>query len=490
MRPTGTSLTDRILQEARVSGLDGLRPPSLEAVERRRIEIWGLTVALFIVATAGAMLLSVWPGLTDSIPWVSPTVVRVTLPALSVGFLAYAVEKERALRRLSRLLVDERIVNAALANRVKELALLMTVGKAVNSVLRLEEVLDIILSSAVELLDGRGGSVMLVEGEELRPVAVRGEEASRHAPREVADRVAATREPRLYGGGRGGSGVVVPLINRDELLGVLTVTAGEERKFGEYDLRILTIFADQAAVSIANARLYEAQRARTTELAAVSQLKSEFVKVLSQELHTPLTSILGTVITLRGLDLSPKEQDGLLGVIERQGRRALRLIERLATDPLREKRPAAPSRPVDLVPVVRSVAQDYARAGGPVHVTTPSSCVVLGDEDVFRRVLVTLIDNAHKHGRPPVRVVVETDEDRALLSVLDAGPGVPPENRERIFDRRSRPDGGESTARSDLSIVRAVVTALRGRIWVEDAPHGGAAFRVSLPAHAPDRVAS
>ena len=74
---------------------------------------------------------------------------RIGTVVLVVGLAAYVMEKERHLRRLAKLLVDERVLGAALSNRLKELAMLYEAGKAMNSVLVVDEVLQLILSSAV-----------------------------------------------------------------------------------------------------------------------------------------------------------------------------------------------------------------------------------------------------------------------------------------------------------------------------------------------------
>src|SRR5260370_32727320 len=124
-----------------------------------------------------------------------------------MAFSLYVLEKEVHLRRLTRLLLGERVLTAALSNRLKELAALVTVGKAVNSVLNLTQVLDIILSSALELLGADGGSIMLLDGpDELLAVSVRGNSHAEGARLPVAECIAASvpqrRAPRLTAGPR------------------------------------------------------------------------------------------------------------------------------------------------------------------------------------------------------------------------------------------------------------------------------------------------
>jgi diguanylate cyclase (GGDEF)-like protein len=192
--------------------------------------------------------------------------------------------------------VEERVLSAALAGRLGRVEALLNSAKAMNAVLELDEVLDVILRSALELLDGRDGSIMLAQGEDtLRTVCARGTSAARGATvafgRGVAGRVAESREGVVVNGVLDParwqapglppaplSALCVPLMHRDALLGVMNINANPGRTFTEHDLRALTVFAEQAAGAIANARLYEEQ----------SLLASQN---LYHALHDPLTTL-------------------------------------------------------------------------------------------------------------------------------------------------------------------------------------------------------
>src|SRR5712691_11591790 len=251
-----SSFQGRLQREAKVSGLRDFRTPSLEAVERRRLQLWAVTLGILLLVTGAVVVLSISPAVGFARSWTWPLPVRLSTLLLAVGFSAYVVEKEFALRRLTGLLVDERVLTAALSNRLKELSALAAIGKAVNSVLGLEDVLNIILSSALELLGGKEGSIMLVEGaDRLRAFAVVGNDQAHGATARfgqgVAGHVAMTREPLLLSGTVDeemfpglvarthpvDSAICVPLINRGRLLGVLNISAPSDRLFSEYDLR-------------------------------------------------------------------------------------------------------------------------------------------------------------------------------------------------------------------------------------------------------------
>jgi signal transduction histidine kinase len=138
---------------------------------------------------------------------------------------------------------------------------------------------------------------------------------------------------------------------------------------------------------------------------------------------------------------------------------------------------------VDVSECVRVVARTYADAFGSIEVVAPESCHVVVDADILQQILVNLIDNAYTHGEPPIRVEVQPADQQVVMSVEDSGPGVPLEFRERIFDRFSRLEssGGRPETGSGLPIVRQLADACGGRVWVEDAPGGGAAFRAVFP---------
>ncbi|MGE5235329.1 MAG: putative bifunctional diguanylate cyclase/phosphodiesterase [Acidobacteriota bacterium] len=280
MEPINSSHEELTRQAARIAGLRSFDTPTLEAVERRRLQLWLLTLSLLVVVALALVLITLWREQGPAV-WLTPRRLQTGLLGLVVLFSAYAIEKELQLRRLTKLLVDERVLTAALTNRVHELGTILAAAKAMNLVLDLQEVLDTIVTSALELLDGHDGSIMLARGDELRTVAASGASQARGATTRVgqgvAGRVATSREPLLItgiltgaaksspyepaeGAVRPVSSMSVPLTHRDELLGVLNINARPDRVYNEYDLRALGLFGEHAAGAIANAQLHEEQK--------------------------------------------------------------------------------------------------------------------------------------------------------------------------------------------------------------------------------------
>ena len=134
------------------------------------------------------------------------------------------------------------------------------------------------------------------------------------------------------------------------------------------------------------------------------------------------------------------------------------------------------------VPVVL-VAEDHAAA------RPAPPAVILGEENKIRQVLTNLLGNATRFTSPdtPIEIVVRTDAETstAIVEIVDHGEGIPPQVREKIFQRfwradssRTRDTGGSGLG---LAIVSAIVAAHQGTVEVDETPGGGATFRVRLP---------
>ncbi len=283
----------RLEREARIVGIKGFSTPSLEAVDRRRSQLWTVAFAGLASLAAAVGLLTSTGG--HHLGFANRLGFRVGTVVLVVALAGYVMEKERHLRRLATLLVNERVLGAALSNRLKELAVLYEAGKALNSVLLLDEVLQLILSSAFELLEASGGFIMLLEGADNLVVACGAgdgaEDGGRLALGEgIAARVLRDREPLLVNGSVSENGhlgtesaVCVPLIHRGDILGVLILKGAAEHVYSEHDLRAVSLFAEHAAIAVANARLYEAERALSVELS-------------HRVVHDPLTGAANRVL--------------------------------------------------------------------------------------------------------------------------------------------------------------------------------------------------
>lgn len=211
----------------------------------------------------------------------------------------------------------------------------------------------------------------------------------------------------------------------------------------------------------------------------------EFVADASHELRTPLTSILAN------LELLETELTGEQREMATSALRSSRRMRRLVADLLLLARADAgrqqPMRPLDLAAVAREAASEALALSDdhPLSLDLPDRVPVRGVDDDLHRVVGNLVENALIHTPPgtPVTVSVRRNGDEAVLEVSDRGPGVPPEMRERIFNRFTRGAANPTTRGSGLglAIVRAVANAHRGRVALGDAVGGGARFTITLP---------
>ncbi|GAA2616401.1 HAMP domain-containing sensor histidine kinase [Actinomadura fulvescens] len=208
-----------------------------------------------------------------------------------------------------------------------------------------------------------------------------------------------------------------------------------------------------------------------------------FVADASHELRNPIAS-LRTELEVAAAHPELLDLDGLTEEVVRLQRLAadLLLLARLDAG----ERAVAP-RPVALADLLREEVARRGPAGGPpIGLDLQAAPRVLGSRDRLARVLTNLLDNAQRHASSEVNVTLRVEDDRwAVMEITDDGPGVPPADRERIFERfvrlddaRSRDDGGAGLG---LAIARDLVRVQGGTLTVEAAPGGGALFRIRLP---------
>jgi two-component system, OmpR family, sensor kinase len=209
-----------------------------------------------------------------------------------------------------------------------------------------------------------------------------------------------------------------------------------------------------------------------------------FVADASHELRTPLTTIQGNAGLLASRTLSDAtRQEAARDVIAETGRMA-RLVDRLLT-----LARADSGLGLELLPVeMKAVADEVCRQASQGHpsirlLVETGEAEVNGDEDELRQLIWILLDNAFRYARSEVLVRVFTEGDWARLLVADDGPGIPPAQRERVFERFYRADPSRTGGHPGLglSIARWITGQHAGRIVAGQAMLGGAALLVDLP---------
>lgn len=227
--------------------------------------------------------------------------------------------------------------------------------------------------------------------------------------------------------------------------------------------------------------------------------KDGWIAQVSHELRTPLTPIKGFLHTLarRDAELTTEDRSRIYEIMLREEKRLEALVDSL----LRSTQLDAAGMAVDRTEVAwadRLEEQvELVRRQDPSRRieldVEPGAGAVLADEGLAIGVLTNLLSNALKYadGGGPVEVVVESDGDEVITSVIDHGPGIPRSDRVRIFDKFTRL--GNHLTRSQqgvglgLHIAKQSIERLDGRIWVDETPGGGATFRFTLPRAEPVR---
>lgn len=216
-----------------------------------------------------------------------------------------------------------------------------------------------------------------------------------------------------------------------------------------------------------------------------------FVGDASHELRTPLTSIRGFAELYRqGALPAPADVDRAMSRVEAEASRMGLLVEDLLLLARLDQQRPLDRTAVDLFELASDAVQDAlaVEPGRQISVEIAGDGpppVVSGDEARLRQVLGNLVSNALTHSTSAVTVRVSTQSSLATVEVIDAGPGIAPHDRAKVFERFFRADSSRTRASGGsglgLSIVAALVTAHDGTVTVDDTPGGGATFRVTLP---------
>ncbi len=303
--------------------------------------------------------------------------------------------------------------------------------------------------------------------------------------RDVLERVFAGGEPMYY----------TALQTGPEPGGVFEVLVAPRR----HGTKIVeAIYAARRVTELAEAHRALKQARREAETARAALLQAQLQRrrmstLLVHDFNGPLSTILANAQFLQGAVAAPQAQDGLRDLIA-AAERIQRMTENmLDVDRAEDGKLVPVPSPMDVRTVVETCARGArARAGASRHtvavVFAPEVRSIVADEQLVRRVLENLIDNALKYAPPGSEVGISATlaGESLQLRVSDLGPGVPDAFKERIFetyvrlepeiDRQARPGLGLS-----LTMCQVAVRAHGGRIWVEDHEPTGAVFCVELP---------
>ena len=278
-----------------------------------------------------------------------------------------------------------------------------------------------------------------------------------------------------------------------ETLGLLSGNLPATRSWERADQDLLDLFASEVGVALRNAELFgqiDKQNARLLELDAA---KDEFLRGVSHNLQTPLTSIRAYVEQLRASS-TEAAQDRRLQIVAEQADRLTRLVRQLLTVTRLEAGVLRPE--VEVI----ALGLRVRRAWEALNAATVDfelrddgrGWLAVADPDQLDQVLWALLDNAVKYGGREGRILVEVTADdstrRLNLTIADHGPGVSAADRKRVFTRFTRGAAqmsGDGTGLG-LYVSRQLLRKMGGELTLDPAgPRQGATFRITLPGEPP-----
>ncbi len=253
---------------------------------------------------------------------------------------------------------------------------------------------------------------------------------------------------------------------------------------------VLGIVRDITARRRAEAALQTA-RSEAERREALDRLRDEFIATVSHDLRTPLTAARAALILLQS-SAAERHRSDERALVE-NARRNIERLNLLIDDLLTLNQVEAGTLRLDGEPLdLRAVVTDAMAAvhplirqkGQSLELDLPEPLPIAGDPQRLEQVLVNLLANAHHHTPPGTRITItgRVIAGEVVLSVADTGPGIPPNELERIFHRFHRLTTAEGGSGLGLAIAQRLVYLHHGRIWAESRPGAGATFRVALPA--------
>ncbi len=253
--------------------------------------------------------------------------------------------------------------------------------------------------------------------------------------------------------------------------------------------RLLPALASLLGVAIDRERLAR-QALEAEALRRADTLKTAILRAVSHDLRTPLMAISTSAGALARRDLSIDDADRaeLLATILAASDRLDHLVGNLLDLSRIQAGAAQPEQELlDLEELVVGALDELGEEGRRVEVVFPEELpAVRVDAHQIRRVLVNLVENALKYSpaEEPVRIQIAATPSESVVRVIDHGPGVPTDERERIFEpfQRGSRTGAARGAGLGLAIARGFAEANGGRIWVESRSGQGATFVLALPA--------
>jgi signal transduction histidine kinase len=456
-------------------------------------------------------------ALGPGIDWRSATV------RILVGMLAgIVIGRLRDGFMLERKIAEERAAEAEqlrdqLGRRVDVLEAANRCARALGSSLELEQAFGSFIRELRALVPFERTAIVLVEDDGARTIATAGRGAKEVFPPrslgplsgsvleqvldgqivvrpDLASEEYAADAPLMQLGLR--SELVAPLVLGARPIGMLTLSRAEVDAFTEEEIELVALLGRLVATAVQNIRAYEAEHNTVEELRRLSELRADFVSLVSHELRSPMAAVIGAARTLqaRWRTLRHDQREAFLALIGDETSRLAALVgDVLDTSRLEAGTFSYRFDDVDLTCLLQDVV-DTARFAQPdIEVVAAFGAglpTIRGDRERLRQVLGNLVDNAVKYSPEggTVRVRGASENGIAWIAVSDEGPGIPFGQQGRIFEKFVRaeiPGSAKPGTGLGLFIARSIAEAHGGTLEVRSGRGGGSTFTLSLPVGQP-----
>jgi signal transduction histidine kinase len=474
-----------------------------------RFGLVGGVVGGAVMVSATIVIDALGPGLQWKTAFARVLVGMLT--GIVIGRLRDTLNAERS-RAEARAAEAERLRDE-LGHRVDVLETANRCARALGSSLELDEAFGAFIRELRGLVPFERTAIVLVEGETATTMATAGRGAGEVFPpgnsdpiggsllermldgkivvrRDLTAREYPADEQLLELGLR--SELVTPLLLGARMIGMLSLSRDRQDAFSADEVELVSLLGRLVATAVQNIRAYEAERRRVEELARLSQLRADFVSLVSHELRSPMAAVIGAARTLqdRWRMLSAAQRESFLALI---GDETARLAD-LVADVLDTSRIEAGTfsyrfEEVDLGRVVDEavetavLAQQEVTVVASVHGALPT---IRGDHARLRQVLGNLIENAVKYSPEggEVRLAGAAGNGAVRISVRDSGPGIPRDQQARIFEKFGRADvegGSKPGSGLGLFIARSIAEAHGGSLDVSSGSDQGSTFTLTVP---------
>jgi len=536
---------------------------TIENIEKKIWQMMLLAIVVILFLTLALLALQFFDFIGESNIVMFSKIANkyfVSLAILILLFCAHMIFQQRKLVHLSRAFFKEKEIARRLTRDVKTLSALLEVSSIINSQKELPDILNTITREILFCFDADHSSIMLLDRRskmlKTKVTSGKGSEIIKDAiipmGKSIAGQVFKSGKPLLLNGEvdpaefpgtpeknrRITSAMCVLLKIHEKNIGVMNVSlVDRDRSFSETDLNLMNIFANNVAVGIYNASLYQKIRSfnvqlekkvkeRTKELVAANKAKSNFLASMSHELRTPLNAIIGfsqVLLDQHFGDLNENQKEYTRDILE-SGKHLHSLINDILDlskiDAGKVGLELAPVNAKDLledsINMIRSKAKDHGVRLAAHIPEELSDLEIQADERKLKQVMFNLLSNAVKFTPDGGSITLaarhlsfvnghlQTQDEQIIsslmtndqelmthrnileISVEDTGIGIASEDQERIFEPFCQLSdtlvGKTPGTGMGLTLAKRLVEMHGGRIWVESEGEGkGSRFSFVLP---------